>query len=119
MSDFEKIQAIVQILSLLSAAVLVFLGIRKTVKALNIEDRHTDIPKDLVFKSTRLIAFGLLCIALFLYIKLYTPMREDGFTSTIIALQALWETVYKTGFLLLVPYVIIRLKNPRKPHQEK
>ena len=38
---------------------------------------------------------------------------------TIIALQALWETVYKTGFLLLLPYVIVRLKNPRKPQQEK
>ncbi|NLT11715.1 MAG: hypothetical protein GXY06_04805 [Clostridiaceae bacterium] len=119
MSDFEQIQAIVQILSLLAATVLVFLGIRKTVKALNKEDRYADIPKDLVFKSTRLIAFGLLFVALFFCINLYTPMREDGFPMTIIALQALWETVYKTGFLLLLPYVIVRLKNPRKPQQEK
>jgi len=51
MSDFEQIQAIVQILSLLAATVLVFLGIRKTVKALTRKIDTRIFPKILSSKA--------------------------------------------------------------------
>lgn len=105
---------IIQLLSGLGAAVTIFIGLYMSVKKLNPEDRSSEIPKDIVYKSTRLLVIGLLLYTVTKSLTLYSSApSEDYFSCAGAALVSVLKTF---GFIILIPFLLnyVRVSNYKK-----
>lgn len=110
----EQICAIGQIVFMIAAIVVFFIGFRVIVTAskeeLNLNEIKQQKKKYMrcFKKCMQLLCAALLLYALMRFCGSYIPMRQGGSDITAIALSSLIEAVYNVGFLLVIPYILMR-----------
>jgi len=105
--------SIIQIAGTIAMIVLVFIGLRLTVKSIDKSGENKSIPKSMILKSTKIVAFGVLCYALARFSANYLPMKAEDFDSFTILIQSCWQALYTIGFVALIPYIINRMQISR------
>jgi Na+/H+ antiporter NhaD/arsenite permease-like protein len=113
--------AIGEIAAVVAAVVLFFFGLRTAVRSLDAGDAkrtaESDIPKSALKKSLILLGAAVACYMLSRFFQNQGEMSAAGYGTGTILLQSLWEAVRNTGFILLIPLVLIR-KRPKKETSE-
>lgn len=113
--------AIGEIAAVVAAVVLFFFGLRTAVRSLDAGDAkrtaESDIPKNALKKSLILLGAAVACYMLSRFFQNHGEMSAAGYGTGTILLQSLWEAVRNTGFILLIPLVLIR-KRPKKETSE-
>ena len=112
MSDYLNL---IQVISGVLAAGLIFTGIVLCVKKLNPE-KHETIPVKTTVISTLLIAAGLLSYSVIVACTNLTVVTEEHYELWTIYLASLGEVVKKFGFIVFIP-LVFRLFKP-KQHRE-
>ncbi|MBQ6304776.1 MAG: hypothetical protein IJK83_12270 [Clostridiales bacterium] len=111
---------LIQLISGVLAAVLVFLGIFITCRKLNPEKYET-IPYKTTVISTALIIAGLLCYGLMKTCTNYTVATEEQYELWSLYLASMGEVVKSLGFIAFIP-LLFRLFKPKsrkeKPEEE-
>ena len=102
---------LIQVISGVLAAGLIFTGIFLCVKKLNPE-KHATIPVKTTVISTLLIAAGLLCYTVIVACTNLTVVTEEHYELWTIYIASLGEVVKKFGFIVLIP-LVFRLFKPR------
>ncbi len=114
----ETIIMIIQLISGLAAIVLIFAGLRTTIKKLDKDNRYVGVPKAVVLNSTKLIVFGLLALGVTKTCSNYEAMHAD-YSLLIIYLGSLIEMVKFFGFVALLPFLINYLRTPHVKKNNK
>lgn len=117
MSDYLNL---IQVISGVFAAGLIFAGIVLCVKKLNPE-KHDTIPVKTTVISTLLIAAGLLCYAVIVTCSNLTIVTEEQYELWSIYIASLGEVVKKFGFIVFIPLVfrLFKPKNRRETPEEE
>ena len=108
---------IIQLVSGIAAAVLVFVGIFMSVKALNPE-KHDTIPMKTTVISAIVIALGLLCYAVTKTCTNLTVITEEQYELWTLYLASAGEVAKSFGFIVFIP-VVFRLFKPRSRREEQ
>lgn len=106
----ETLFAIFEIIAMIAAVVLFFIGISCAVKTLKAdgESGHDNTPAAKKLYKNSFIYIGC-AIAAYICVRFfanYGEMTAQGADTLSVFLQALWEGVRNTGFLLLLPFAI-------------
>lgn len=109
----QTILSIVQIVATIVAVVLIFIGLRTTVKSLDKSGENKSIPKPVIYKSTKIILGGVACYAVARFAANYFPMMAEDYDDFTILIQSCWQALYTLGFIALVPYIINRMQMSR------
>ena len=110
----ERVQtlcALGELIGLLAAAVLVFVGLRRSVRDISFIDKEDPDNEQrrmtaAMYSGMKTIGLALLAYFFSRFCCNYPPMRSEDYGWLGISLQSFWETIYRTGFLLLIPYII-------------
>ena len=108
---------IIQLVSGIAAAVLVFVGIFMSVKALNPE-KHDTIPMKTTVISAIVIALGLLCYAVTKTCTNLTVITEEQYELWTLYLASAGEVAKSFGFIVFIP-VVFRLFKPKSRRDEQ
>ena len=108
---------IIQLVSGIAAAVLVFVGIFMSVKALNPE-KHDTIPMKTTVISAIVIALGLLCYAVTKTCTNLTVITEEQYELWTLYLASAGEVAKSFGFIVFIP-VVFRLFKPKSRRGEQ
>ena len=108
---------IIQLVSGIAAAVLVFVGIFMSVKALNPE-KHDTIPMKTTVISAIVIALGLLCYAVTKTCTNLTFITEEQYELWTLYLASAGEVAKSFGFIVFIP-VVFRLFKPKSRRDEQ
>ena len=108
MSDYLNL---IQVISGVLAAGLIFTGIILCVKKLNPE-KHDTIPVKTTVISTLLIAAGLLCYTVIVACTNLTVVTEEHYELWTIYIASLGEVIKKFGFIVFIP-LVFRLFKPK------
>ncbi len=108
---------IIQLVSGIAAAVLVFVGIFMSVKALNPE-KHDTIPMKTTVISAIVIALGLLCYAVTKTCTNLTVISEEQYELWTLYLASAGEVAKSFGFIVFIP-VVFRLFKPKSRRDEQ
>ena len=108
---------LIQLISGVLAAVLVFAGIFITCRKLNPEKYET-IPYKTTVISTALIIAGLLCYGLMKTCTNYTVATEEQYELWSIYLASAGEVIEYFGFVALVP-ILFRLFRPKSQRKNE
>ena len=108
---------IIQLVSGIAAAVLVFVGIFMSVKALNPE-KHDTIPMKTTVISAIVIALGLLCYAVTKTCTNLTVITEEQYELWTLYLASAGEVAKSFGFIVFIP-VVFRLFKPKTRRDEQ
>lgn len=108
---------IIQLVSGIAAAVLVFVGILMSVKALN-PDKHDTIPMKTTVISAIVIALGLLCYAVTKTCTNLTVITEEQYELWTLYLASAGEVAKSFGFIVFIP-VVFRLFKPKSRRDEQ
>lgn len=108
---------IIQLVSGIAAAVLVFVGIFMSVKALNPE-KHDTIPMKTTVISAIVIALGLLCYAVTKTCTNLTVITKEQYELWTLYLASAGEVAKSFGFIVFIP-VVFRLFKPKSRRDEQ
>ena len=108
---------IIQLVSGIAAAVLVFVGTFMSVKALNPE-KHDTIPMKTTVISAIVIALGLLCYAVTKTCTNLTVITEEQYELWTLYLASAGEVAKSFGFIVFIP-VVFRLFKPKSRRDEQ
>ncbi len=108
---------IIQLVSGIAAAVLVFVGVFMSVKALNPE-KHDTIPMKTTVISAIVIALGLLCYAVTKTCTNLTVITEEQYELWTLYLASAGEVAKSFGFIVFIP-VVFRLFKPKSRRDEQ
>lgn len=108
MSDYLNL---IQVISGVFAAGLIFTGILLSVKKLNPE-KHDTIPVKTTLISTLLIAAGLICYTVIVACTNLTVVTEEHYELWTIFLASLEDVIKKFGFIVFIP-LVFRLFKPK------
>ena len=117
MSDYLNL---IQVISGVLAACLIFTGILLSVKKLNPE-KHDTIPVKTTLISTLLIAAGLICYTVIVACTNLTVVTEEHYELWTIFLASLEDVIKKFGFIVFIPLVfrLFKPKNHREAPEEE
>ena len=117
MSDYLNL---IQVISGVLAAGLIFTGILLSVKKLNPE-KHDTIPVKTTLISTLLIAAGLICYTVIVACTNLTVVTEEHYELWTIFLASLEDVIKKFGFIVFIPLVfrLFKPKNHREAPEEE
>lgn len=106
----DTIFAIIELIVMIAAVVLFFLGIKYAVDTIKADgESGSDKPKTaaaLYKKSYLFIALAIVCYIITRFFANYYSMTAEGADTISVILQSLWEGVRNTGFLILLPFVL-------------
>lgn len=110
-STGRTICAAVELAGLIAAVALFFVALRTAVRDLGYIDKDNPDNEDkrmnkALSKSMILIGAGMAAYMISRSGANYYPMRAEGFGIFGTLIQSLWEAIWRTGFLLVVPYII-------------
>ena len=108
---------IIQLVSGIAAAVLVFVGVFMSVRALNPE-KHDTIPMKTTVISAIVIALGLLCYAVTKTCTNLTVITEEQYELWTLYLASAGEVAKSFGFIVFIP-VVFRLFKPKSRRDEQ
>lgn len=114
----ELLYSILQIVSTIAAVVLIFIGLRLAIKKLDKDAKEKEIPQEIIIKSTKIILLGICSYALARYAANTLSTAGEGYGVLDISIQSLWEAVYRLGFLAFLPYIINRIRAPKRKESE-
>jgi hypothetical protein len=114
----DVIYSILEIAFILIAVVLVFIGLRTSIKVLDKDTKDKQIPQEVFIKSTKIIVVGIIFYGLARYSSNSLSAEGEGYGMIDIMIQSLWEAVYTIGFVALIPYVIYRFTSPKHKRTE-
>lgn len=109
----DVIYSILEISFVLFAVVLIFLGLRTSIKVLDKDTKDKQIPKEVFIKSTKIVIVGIIFYGLARYASNSLNSESEGYGMIDILIQSLWEAIYTIGFVALIPYVIFRFTSPK------
>jgi uncharacterized membrane protein len=109
----QTVLSIVQIVATIASVVLIFIGLRVTVKNLDKSGENKSIPKPIISKSTKIILGGIAFYAVARFAANYFPMMAEEYDDFTILLQSCWQAIYTLGFIALIPYIINRMQMSR------
>lgn len=92
-----------EITAYIASAALFFMGLKKMVSYLKDDSENS---RSIKMKSVKLISSACGCYALAAFFRLFFPMSTEGYNLTAIVLEAAWNAVTHTGFLILLPFFI-------------
>ncbi len=117
--NIPLILSVVALLCVLATVILIFLGLQKTVNHLKKDSREAQIPKDVLFKSTRLIVIGILFFAIFRFTSnlLNIPDGEEV-PILVTAGSSFLQAAYMIGFTAFIPMVLNRLRSAGARNRE-
>jgi putative Mn2+ efflux pump MntP len=117
--NIPLILSVIELASVLATVIFIFLGIQKTVKHLKKDSRETQIPKDILFKSTRLIVIGILFFAVFRFTSNLLNMPDGEEVPLLVnAGSSLLQTAYMIGFTAFIPTVLNRMRSAGARNRE-
>ncbi len=108
---------IIQLISGIAAAVLVFVGIFISVNALNPE-KHDTIPLKTTVISALVIALGLLCFAVTRTCSNLMFVTDEQYELWTVYLASAGEIAKSFGFIVFIP-VVFRLFKPKSRRDEQ
>lgn len=108
---------LIQLISGIIAAALIFVGIFTSVKKLNPE-KHETIPIKTTVISTAIIALGLLFYAVTKTCTNMTVVTEEYYEPGTLYLASLGEVLKTFGFIIFVP-LVFRLFKPKSQRKEE
>lgn len=112
------IYSILEIAFTLIAVVLVFIGLRKSIKVLDKDTKDKQIPQEIFVKSTKIIIVGIIFYGFARYASNSLSAESEGYGMIDIMIQSLWEAIYTIGFVALIPYIIYRFTAPKHKKPE-
>jgi hypothetical protein len=102
--------AIIEIVAMAGAAILFFWGLNVAVndlkKTYNGSEKGKTESKAAFIKSMKLIGTAVFLYSVSRFSANLLPMVAEGYGILPAAIQSLWEGVSRTGFLLIVPYIL-------------
>jgi hypothetical protein len=102
--------AIIEIAAMVGSAILFFLGLNVAFKDLKRpydgSEEGKAVSKAAFIKSMKLIGTAVFLYSISRFSANLLPMVAEGYGILSAAIQSLWEGVSRTGFLLIVPYVL-------------
>ena len=102
--------AVIEIVAMVGAAILFFGGLNVAFKDLkkpyNGSEKGKAESKAAFIKSMKLIGTAVFLYSVSRFSANVLPMAAEGYGILPAALQSLWEGVSRTGFLLIVPYIL-------------
>lgn len=102
--------AIIEIIAVVGAAILFFGGLNVAFKDFKKpydgSEKGKAESKATFIKSMKLIGTAVLLYSVSRFSANLLPMAEEGYGILPAAIQSLWEGVSRTGFLLIVPYIL-------------
>jgi len=116
--DKEIILTVVQIVFLIAAAILIFIGLRISIKKLDKEKREKAIPKATLSKSLHIIIAGICCYALSRFATNSMSVESEKYSIFGVLIQSLWEAIVTLGFTAFIPYILNRLRGPGEKKKE-
>ena len=115
MEIFNIASAIIEIAAMVGAAILFFRGLNVAFKDVKEpydgSEKGKAESKVALIKSMKLIGTGVFLYSVSRFSANLLPMVEEGYGILLAAIQSLWDGLSRTGFLLIVPYI---LQNWRK-----
>jgi len=97
--------AIIEIIAMVGAAILFFLGLDAAFKDLK-KPYGSEKGKAAFIKSMKLIGTAVFLYSVSRFSANLLPMVAEGYGILPAAIQSLWEGVSQTGFLLIIPYIL-------------
>lgn len=111
--------SIMEIVSVIMTIVLIFIGLRTSIKVLDKDAKDKIIPREIFIKSTKIVVAGIFFYGLARYSSNRLSADSDGYGMMDTMIQSLWEAIYTVGFVALLPYVIYRFSSPKhKEHED-
>jgi len=102
--------AIIEIVAMVGAAILFFGGLDVAFKDLkkpyNGSEKGKAENKAALIKSMKLIGTAVFLYSVSRFSANLLPMAAEGYGILPAAIQSLWEGISRTGFLLIVPYIL-------------
>lgn len=116
--NVSVIYSIMEIAFILFAVVLVFIGLKTSIKVLDKDTKDKVIPKTVFIKSTKIIIVAIVFYGLARYASNSLSAESEGYGLTDMLIQSLWEALYTIGFVALIPYIIYRFTAPKHKTNE-
>jgi uncharacterized membrane protein len=114
----DLIYNILQIVFTIAAVTLIFIGLRYAIKKLDKDAKEKEIPRTVIIKSTKIILLGICFYGLARYAANTLSTAGEGYGMLDIMIQSLWEAVYRLGFVAFLPYIINRIRGPKRKEIE-
>ena len=110
-STGRTVCAAIELAAFIAAIVLFFIALRIAVRDIGYIDKNDPGSEDkrmdkALSRSMIFIGAGIAAYMLSRAGANYYPMRAEGFGIAGTLAQSLWEAIWRTGFLLVVPYII-------------
>lgn len=113
----DVILPVAAIVFFFASVVLFFLGLSACIRSMKQsgEDGSGDrqLSQRTFKRSVVLCSVAVLVFIFFCFCSNYIPMTEEGADILTVALQSLWQGIRNTGFLILLPVVLRKWRNPR------
>ncbi len=110
----ELIYNSLQIVFILAAVTLIFIGLRHAIRNLDKNEKEKELPGSVIINSTKIIVLGILFFALGRYAANALLTEGEGYGMLDIMIQSLWEASYRLGFVAFLPYIINRIRAPKR-----